>query len=132
MCDQFWLMTCEWRRHPLLPGCTIITKAKSSSTLCSFCCGTGTVPDSEYCNTELRSSSHSINKKETFCCLKWLSFGSYLLLQHNLVCPDFYPLKTVIGNAMCQNVNNPKPDHPSSQTGHLCLLCHKILKDPPA
>lgn len=131
MCNQLWLMACEWRRHTLHP----VTKAKSSSTLCSLGCGTGTVPDSNATQSWGLTNprwSQSTHKKETFCCFKWLRFGSYLLLQHNLVCPDFYVLMAVTGNPICQNSNNPKPDYLSSQIGHLSLLCPKILKDPNA
>ena len=61
---------------------------------------------------------------------KCLRFGNYLLLQHDLVCPDLYIRKIVIRNAIWQNNSNSKADHPSSQISHLCLLFHKILKDP--
>ena len=71
-------------------------------------------------------------QERDLCCFKWLRVGSYLLLQHDLVCPDLYILKSVIRNAICQNNSNSKPDHPSSQTSPLCLLFHKILTDPRA
>lgn len=131
-------MTCEWRRHAPFLGGTRLFSYQSKILQRSVPSAMGQAPfQTVNVATQSWALAHLtwsvyINKKEAFVVWKWPRFGSYLLLQHNLVCPDFYVLKTVMAHATCQHGNNPTPNHPSSQISHLCLLFYETLKDPRA